>query len=135
MQDRLGLGRPGALRLALGLAALLPACGPVSTTLALRDAETALDVARKNGADQFAVYEFRSAELYLAKAREEEGGSDFQAAIDLAEQARKLAEAAHARAGRGGSGLRRAPRAPAAAPNADAPPAGDTRDAPTGSQL
>ncbi|MCK6571297.1 DUF4398 domain-containing protein [Myxococcota bacterium] len=125
--DRSGLSRAAVL---LALSASLFACGPVSTTLALSDAESAIESARAADARRYALYELTSAEEYFRKAREEEGYSDFQAALDLAETARGFADRARARAlaspARGGG-----PTVPAA--GHDEPPEDD--DAPVGSQL
>lgn len=134
MLDRLGLGRPGARCLIVGGLLMLSACGPVSTTLVLQDAETALEGARGAGADHFAAFEFVSAEEYLRKAREEEGYSDFQVAITLATQARKFAEAAHERALKNPSRGTLPPAAVEDAPDGpDAPVPSETHE--SGSQL
>ena len=73
----------------LALSLLFSACGPISTTIALRDAEAAIEVARSADAARYAAFELASADAYLRKAREEEGYSDFQTAIDLALRALK----------------------------------------------
>lgn len=87
------------LTLSMVLAAgMLAGCGPISATSAIHDASVAIESARGAKAPQFAVYEFVSAELYLRKAREEEGYSDFQAAIDFARKASTLATRAKTRA-------------------------------------
>lgn len=120
--DRSGSARRAArLGLLVGLAST--ACGPVSTTLALRDAEAAIGSARAVDAQRYALYELTSADEYLRKAQEEEGYSDFQAAIDLAHEARRFGEAAHEQAVRNparGSG----PTAPAPDAPEDSIPAG-----------
>ena len=69
-------------------------CGPITATTAIADATVALEAARGIQADQYAVYEFESAVLYLRKAREEEGYSDFQTAINLAGRSRAFSEKA-----------------------------------------
>ncbi|MEZ4471279.1 MAG: DUF4398 domain-containing protein [bacterium] len=86
-------------------ALLLGGCGPVIATQAINDATVALEGARGANAEALAVYEFVSAETYLRKAREEEGYSDFQAAVDLARKARFLADEARRRALAGGRAL------------------------------
>lgn len=73
-------------------------CGPVLATRELADAQVALEAARAARAETLAVYEFTAAEVCLQKAREEEGYSDFQAAIDLARRAKLRAEEARQRA-------------------------------------
>ena len=80
------------------LVASLSGCGPISATVALSEAEDALAAAREVDAATYAVYEFRRAELHLAKARLEEGYSEFQDAINLAKESKAFAEDARARA-------------------------------------
>jgi hypothetical protein len=82
----------------LALSLLFSACGPISTTIALRDAEAAIEVARSADAARYAAFELASADAYLRKAREEEGYSDFQTAIDLAQRALVFADKARERA-------------------------------------
>ncbi|MCA9542820.1 MAG: DUF4398 domain-containing protein [Myxococcales bacterium] len=83
----------------MALAAVaLVGCGPISATSAIHDASVAIDAARGAKAPQFAVFEFVSAELYLRKAREEEGYSDFQAAVNFARKAEAMAAHAKTRA-------------------------------------
>ena len=77
---------------------LITACGPITATTAVADATVAIEGARAVEADRYAVYEFASAVEYLKKAKEEEGFSDFHAAMSLAFRARRLAEAAKVRA-------------------------------------
>ncbi|MHC4838024.1 MAG: DUF4398 domain-containing protein [Planctomycetota bacterium] len=77
---------------------LLGGCGPGTSTTRISEATVAIEAARVVDADRFAVYEFVRAVEYLKKAREEEGYSDFQAAINLALDAREFAEKARARA-------------------------------------
>jgi hypothetical protein len=76
-------------------ALLLSACGPVQSTAFLLDADVQLNAARTAGAEKYAPYDFTAAQLYLVKAREEVGYSDYEAALDFA---RKAAE--HARKAR-----------------------------------
>jgi hypothetical protein len=76
----------------------LAGCGPITTTTTLGDATIAIEAARGAQADRFAVYEFVSAESYFRKAREEQGLSDFQAAINFANKAEAFAIRAKARA-------------------------------------
>lgn len=86
--------RTGGALLALSLSA----CGPISTTVALHDAESAVEAARAADAHRYASYELTSAEEYLRKAREEEGYSDFQVAVDLARKALIFADEARQKA-------------------------------------
>jgi hypothetical protein len=127
LMDRSGRCRAAAF---LAVCASLFACGPVSTTLALHDAESAIEAARAADARRYAVYELTSAEEYFRKAREEEGYSDFQAALNLAETARGFADRARARA-LGNPARRGGPSVPTTGP--DEPPEDD--DVPAGSQL
>lgn len=94
--DRSGSRLAGGAVLVSSL--LFTACGPISTTLALRDAESAIVTARAADAQRYALYELTSADEYFRKAREEEGHSDFQAAIDLAQRALVFADQARERA-------------------------------------
>lgn len=73
-------------------AAALSGCGPVQSTAYLLDAEVALESAQTAGADRYAPYEFTSAQLYIHKAREEVGYSDFEVAVDFAQKAAKFAK-------------------------------------------
>ncbi len=125
--DRSGRCRAAAL---FAVCTNLFACGPVSTTLALHDAESAIEAARSADARRYAVYELTSAEEYFRKAREEEGYSDFQAALNLAETARDFADRARARA-LGHPARRGGPSVPSDSP--DDPP--EEGDVPAGSRL
>lgn len=69
-------------------------CGPITSTTAIAKATVAVEAAGGASADKYAVYEYMSAREYLRKAKEEEGYSDFQAAVDLAKMAREFAEKA-----------------------------------------
>lgn len=80
-----------ALFALVGLAA---ACGPVQSTAYLIDADVQLEAARTAQADKFAPYEWTSANLYIHKAREEVGYSDFEQAVTYAQKAAKFASAA-----------------------------------------
>jgi len=74
--------------------AFLGGCGPITSTTAIAKATVAVEAAEGANAENYAIYEYLSAREYLRKAREEEGYSDFQAAIDLAKKAREFAEMA-----------------------------------------
>ena len=71
--------------------AALLGCGPVQSTAYLLDADVQIQAARTAGAERYAPYEWTAANLYLRKAREEVGYSDFQAGVDFAEKASKFA--------------------------------------------
>lgn len=82
----------------IGAGLLAGACGPILSTQTINDADDAVRMARDIQADQYAVFEFVSAEEYLAKAREEWGYSDFQHALEYAERAVTFAQQAYERA-------------------------------------
>ncbi len=79
------------LLLALPALAVLAGCGPIQSTAALIDADVAVESARAAGAPQTSAYEFNAAELYLQKAREVSGRSQYEAATRFANRARDLA--------------------------------------------
>ncbi len=80
------------------LAALVSACGPIESSVVIRDASVQLEAARVSDAARFAQFEYRAAEEYLHKAREEQSYSEYQDAIELAHAAFEYAEKARARA-------------------------------------
>ncbi|NOZ86832.1 MAG: hypothetical protein GXP49_11275 [Deltaproteobacteria bacterium] len=71
-------------------------CGPVESTSVILDAEAACAKAEIEHADkvQGAAYYYFAAEQYLDKAKEEQGYSDFEIAIDYGRRAKKLADKA-----------------------------------------
>lgn len=73
-------------------------CGPLRSTAFLLDADVALEAARTAGAEELAPYEFTAAHLYLQKAREEVGYSDYEVALDFAKKASKFANEARDKA-------------------------------------
>lgn len=84
--------------LALCLATGLLACGPIQSTAYLLDAEVQIQAARTAGAETLSPYEWTSANLYLDKAREEVGYSDYEVAVRFAEKAARSAADARAKA-------------------------------------
>lgn len=100
----------------LGGLLTIAGCGPSTAHLAIADAKVAVEAARGARAETFAVFEFTCAIEHLRKAREEEGYSDFDAAVRLAKAAEDFAQKAKARA------LGRPAGGPLAAPPSDAPP-------------
>lgn len=62
------------------------------------DADVQMEAARTAGADKYAPYEFTAAKLYLHKAREEVGFSDYEIAVELAKKATKYASEARDKA-------------------------------------
>ncbi len=73
-------------------------CGPVRSTQAISKAEVEFERARVAGAHKKAPYEYYSAKQYLHKAKEEWGYSEFEPALDFADQAERAAESARRKA-------------------------------------
>jgi hypothetical protein len=103
----------------VGWLVLLAACAPIGTRSVIRDAETAVARARALDGDRVAPYETRSAELYLEKAREEQGRAQYGAAQELARQSLTYAQQAIDRAGE--KGIRAAPASSSSANEASQP--------------
>lgn len=85
------------LRLAIALtlcSAVGLACGPVNTTGVMNDAQVAVQRAHAAEGEKFAVYETVSADLYLEKAKEEQGHAHYDTAAELAQHATELADSA-----------------------------------------
>lgn len=82
---------PALLFLAL---ALVAGCGPVASTSHYVDARDSLGVARSEGAEEYAPYEFTKAEIYLRKAKELQGRSDYEQSVVFANQAGDMAKKA-----------------------------------------
>jgi hypothetical protein len=76
------------------LLALAGGCGPVQSTAYLLDAAVQIEGARTAQAERFAPYEWTSANLYLHKAREEVGYSDFEQAVSYSKKAAGFAHKA-----------------------------------------
>lgn len=74
------------------------ACGPLTAHSSIAKAEIAIEAARGVEANRYAIFEYKSAKNYLLKAKEEEGYSSFQNAINLAKKALEFANEARARA-------------------------------------
>ena len=87
-----------ALSLALIAAA---SCGPVAATSVINDAEVALARAHATDGEKYAMYETTLADLYLVKAKEEQGHARYSQAAELASDALKFAEAATRKAAEG----------------------------------
>jgi len=81
------------------LALLAAGCGPVRATSVIGDAEAAVARARAAGSEKAAPYETISAELYLSKAREQQGRAQYGAAAELANQSLRFAQEAIERTG------------------------------------
>lgn len=99
----------------------LVACGPITSTARILEAQVEVDAAAGAAADNNATYEMTKAREYLHKAREEQGYSDYEVSVSLAEQATTFGEQAKTKA-------REHPSTPPPAPsNTVAPtPAGAT---------
>jgi len=82
-------------------------CGPITSAGVIKDARHSVTKAKMAGAQTGAPYEYFGAVERLHKAREEQGYSDYQAAIDLAKEAITLAETALAKTKAGGDPLQR----------------------------
>ena len=81
--------RPTALLLAFAAG-----CGPVMATSVVDDADVALARAHAAEGEKYALYETTLADLYLMKAREEQGHARYSDAASLAADALKYAESA-----------------------------------------
>ena len=120
-------------RSALALLAVLAACGPVSATSVVDDAASAAARVHSREGDKYAVYDTTLADLYLAKAREEQGHAHYSDAEDLAEESKRHADEALRKAALAKAAevavptatIQRtpAPQPPAAVPPQEAPPA------------
>jgi len=65
-------------------AALVTACGSVAATNAISDASRDLREARQHKADEYAVYYYTRADVYLQKAKKLNGMGQFQVAQEYA---------------------------------------------------
>ena len=83
---------------ALALCAIVGGCGSILSSSEISAADNALERAAELDAEALAIYEYVSAEAYLAKAREEWGRSDFQKSVEYARRARTFAIQAYERA-------------------------------------
>jgi len=82
---------PALLLLALALCA---GCGPVASTSHYVDARDSLGVAQAEGAAEYAPYEYTKAEIYLRKAKELQGRSDYEQSVVFANEANDMAKKA-----------------------------------------
>jgi outer membrane biosynthesis protein TonB len=76
------------------LTALACGCGPVAATTVIDDADAALARAHAAEGEKYALYETTLADLYLVKAREEQGHARYTEAAQLGSDALKYAETA-----------------------------------------
>jgi hypothetical protein len=84
-------------------------CGHLTATSYIDDADRALMRAHAADADRYAAYEVALADLYLAKAREEQGHAQYGDARALADDALRYANAAGRKAADRKSGEARSP--------------------------
>jgi uncharacterized protein DUF4398 len=89
------------------------------------DAEAAIVRARASGGEKAAPYETVSAELYLAKAREQQGRAQYGAAEELARQSLRFAQEAIERTGQGAGRSAPVPAGPSPATITRSQPAPD----------
>ena len=75
---------------------VLVGCSPINAHSAISQAKIALETAKGIRAHDYAIYEYRRAQLYYDKAKEEEGYSSFQKAIDYAMISRDFSDKARA---------------------------------------
>lgn len=92
------MNNPSRMIVLFSLLAGFTACGPIESSVVIRDANVQLEAARVSDASRFAQFEYRAAQEYLHKAREEQSYSEYQEAIELAQLAFEYAEKARARA-------------------------------------
>ncbi len=90
--------RSRALPLLFASLGALCACGPIGATSVISDAQIATARAHAAEGDKYAIYETTSADLYLQKAREDQGAALYGEAMDLAHKSLDFAEAAVKRA-------------------------------------
>jgi hypothetical protein len=100
-------------------AALLPAlfalaCGPVSATSVIGDAELATARAHAADGDKYAQYDTTMADLCLQKAREEQGHAHYSDAEELADESLKHAREATRKAAERRNAAVNAPQVPTA---------------------
>jgi hypothetical protein len=74
----------------------LVGCGPINAHSAISQAKIALETAKGIRAQDYAIYEYRRAQIYYDKAKEEEGYSSFQKAVDYAMMSRDFSDKARA---------------------------------------
>ena len=82
---------PRLLLLLLLALSPLPACGPVAATSHVVDAREQVEAALAAGADTYAPYEYTKAQIYLRKAKELEGRSDYEQSMVFAKEAEEMA--------------------------------------------
>lgn len=107
------MSTPVRLRALLPLTlALGAACGPIQSTALLVDAEAMLEAAEVAQAPRHAPYEWTAATLYVEKAKEEVGYSDYEQAVAWARKAVEFATRARDGALKAGRKAESEPAAP-----------------------
>ena len=88
----IGWTRRLLLVLAVLIAILLvgTACGPISSTTHLIDARDQFKIAKREEAKTYAPYEYTKAEIYLRKAKELQGYSEYQQSMVFAIRAKDM---------------------------------------------
>jgi len=74
------------------------ACAPLQTSLHMREAERAIRQAKEQEAMSLSPYAWTMAELYLAKAKEKNGHSQYEQAMEYSKKAAQWALAARSEA-------------------------------------
>ncbi len=69
-------------------------CGPVRATTVIDDADAAVSRAQAGEGEKYALYEMTLADLYLVKAKEEQGHARYTEAAQLGSEALRFADAA-----------------------------------------
>jgi lipopolysaccharide biosynthesis regulator YciM len=67
------------------------ACAPLQTSLYMREAEQAMEQARAQEALERSPYAWTMAELYLEKAKEKNGRSQYEQAMEYSKKAKQWA--------------------------------------------
>lgn len=99
-------------------------CGAAMSTYLILRAQAELDGAEAAEAEKYAPYEYRAANEYLHKSREEQGHADFGPSIEYAFKAQELAEKGRSRAEQQRKQLEPPPGDPASVIEDDAPMGG-----------
>jgi len=74
------------------------ACAPLQTSLYMREAERAIEQAEEQEAAERSPYAWTKAGLYLEKAREKNGRSQYEQAMEYSKKAKQWALAARSHA-------------------------------------
>lgn len=88
------IGLPVLTVLVVSLAVVATSGCAVKSTVSISSAEASVERARIHDAEDYSPYEYERAQLYLYKAKEQWGYSNFEAADEYAIEARRAANAA-----------------------------------------